>query len=72
MTLNEAFKALTPKQEKILRMRFGIGYDRCYTLHEIAAETGVSKQRIWLQEKKALEKAGAEYLKSILTQEKKP
>jgi RNA polymerase primary sigma factor len=30
-------KMLSPSEEKVIRMRFGIGYDREHTLEEICA-----------------------------------
>ena len=37
---------LTPREEKIVRMRFGIGVETDYTLEEISQELNVSKARI--------------------------
>ena len=45
---------LTPNEEKVLRMRFGIGYDREHTLEEIAHEFGLTRERIRQIEVKAL------------------
>jgi RNA polymerase primary sigma factor len=47
-------KMLTPSEEKVLRMRFGIGYDREHTLEEIAHEFGLTRERIRQIEVKAL------------------
>jgi RNA polymerase primary sigma factor len=47
---------LTPTEEKVIRMRFGICYDREHTLEEIAAEFGLTRERIRQIEVKALRK----------------
>ena len=39
-------KTLTPNEEKVIRMRFGIGYDREHTLQEIASDFGLTRERI--------------------------
>jgi restriction endonuclease Mrr len=41
-----ALRDLAPRYEKTLRMRYGIGCDRPYTLHEIAQEFDVPVARI--------------------------
>ncbi len=45
---------LTPREEKIIRLRFGIGEDAEYTLEEIGKRFNVSRERIRQIEKKAL------------------
>ncbi len=45
---------LSPREEKIIRLRFGIGEDSEYTLEEIGKRFGVSRERIRQIEKKAL------------------
>jgi len=49
-------RTLTPAEEKVIRMRFGVGYDREYTLQEIAGEFGLTRERIRQIEGKALQK----------------
>jgi RNA polymerase primary sigma factor len=49
-------KMLTPAEEKIIRMRFGIGYGHEHTLEEIAAEFGLTRERIRQIESQALRK----------------
>jgi RNA polymerase primary sigma factor len=49
-------KTLTTGEEKTIRMRFGIGYDREYTLQEIAEEFGLTRERIRQIEGKAIQK----------------
>jgi RNA polymerase primary sigma factor len=47
---------LTPREEKILRRRFGIGEERSHTLEELGREFGVTRERIRQIEAKALRK----------------
>jgi RNA polymerase primary sigma factor len=45
---------LSPREEKIIRLRFGIGENAEYTLEEIGKRFNVSRERIRQIEKKAL------------------
>lgn len=47
---------LTPREERILRMRFGVGVDREHTLQSVGDEYGVTRERIRQIEEKALRK----------------
>jgi RNA polymerase primary sigma factor len=47
-------KTLSPKEEKVIRLRFGIGCDREHTLEEIGQEFDVTRERIRQIEAKAL------------------
>jgi RNA polymerase primary sigma factor len=49
-------KTLSPSEEKVLRMRFGIGYEREHTLQEIAQDFGLTRERIRQIELKGLQK----------------
>lgn len=49
-------KTLTPKEEKIIQMRFGIGVDRDYTLEEIGRQLSITRERVRQIEAKALRK----------------
>jgi RNA polymerase primary sigma factor len=49
-------RMLTPGEEKVLRMRFGIGCDREHTLEEIAQDFGLTRERIRQIEMKAMQK----------------
>src|SRR5579884_258472 len=59
-TLNEKIKealcTLTEREERILKMRFGIGYETTYTLDEIGKYFSLTRERIRQIEKRALEK----------------
>lgn len=52
--LLDLLQVLTPRQERILRMRFGIGLDVDHTLEEVGATFGVTRERIRQIEAKAL------------------
>ena len=51
-----ALQLLTPREERILRMRFGLGTDRDHTLREVGEEFHVTRERIRQIEAVALEK----------------
>jgi len=52
--IRELFSNLTPREEKVIRMRFGIGETEDYTLEEIGKEFGVTRERIRQIETKAV------------------
>ena len=52
----EALEVLSPKEQQILRKRFGIGYGLDHTLAEIGQEYGITRERVRQIEEKALEK----------------
>jgi RNA polymerase primary sigma factor len=54
--LAEALAELTPREQRILRMRFGIGGSPDHTLEEVGKVFGVTRERIRQIEAKALEK----------------
>ena len=47
---------LNPREEKILRMRFGIGEKTDYTLEEVGKQFGISRERVRQIEERALRK----------------
>jgi len=49
-------KTLTPKEEKVIRMRFGIGVDRDHTLEEVGRFLSLTRERVRQIEAKALRK----------------
>ena len=54
--LNEVLDSLTDREEKVLRMRFGLLDGRQRTLEEVGKEFGVTRERIRQIEAKALRK----------------
>ncbi|MBP5406187.1 sigma-70 family RNA polymerase sigma factor [bacterium] len=52
--IRELFHGLTPREEKVIRMRFGIGETETFTLDEIGKEFGVTRERIRQIEAKAV------------------
>lgn len=54
--LQKAIATLTPREQQILRMRFGLDDGRNRTLEEIGQELGVTRERIRQIEKKSLQK----------------
>jgi RNA polymerase primary sigma factor len=48
--------SLTPREERILRMRFGIGVNKDHTLEEVGIQFSVTRERIRQIEAKALRK----------------
>ncbi|MDY6275808.1 MAG: sigma-70 family RNA polymerase sigma factor, partial [Succinivibrionaceae bacterium] len=55
-TINASLASLTPREAKVLRMRFGIGTNKDHTLEEVGKELGVTRERIRQIEAKALRK----------------
>ena len=55
-TTRQVLKSLTPREEKVLMMRFGIGERRDHTLDEIGQDFDVTRERIRQIEAKALGK----------------
>src|SRR5258708_37721549 len=51
--LGEALAGLTPREQHVLRMRFGIGGADDHTLAEVGQAFGVTRQRIRQSEAKA-------------------
>jgi len=54
--LSEVLNTLTPREEKVLRLRFGIEDGRTRTLEEVGKEFNVTRERIRQIEAKALRK----------------
>lgn len=54
--LSEIISTLTDREQKIIRLRFGIGGGRPHTLEEVGAEFDVTRERIRQIEAKALSK----------------
>jgi RNA polymerase primary sigma factor len=54
--LNRILSTLSPKEEKVIRMRFGIGEKYDHTLEEVGQVFEVTRERIRQIEAKALKK----------------
>jgi len=54
--LNDVLDTLTPREEKVLRLRFGLDDGRSRTLEEVGKEFNVTRERIRQIEAKALRK----------------
>lgn len=69
-TVREMLSTLTPREAKVLRMRFGLGMNTDHTLEEVGKQFDVTRERIRQIEAKALRKlrhpSRAERLKSFL------
>jgi RNA polymerase primary sigma factor len=53
--IDDALKHLTPREEKVLKMRFGLGHaGREHTLDEVGSHFGVTRERVRQIEAKAL------------------
>jgi RNA polymerase primary sigma factor len=53
--VRKALAILTPRQEQVLRMRFGIDQKRDYTLEELGERFAVTRERIRQIEQKSLQ-----------------
>ena len=69
-TTQDVLNSLSPREAKVVRMRFGIGMSTEHTLEEVGKEFEVTRERIRQIESKALRKlrhpSRAERLKSFL------
>lgn len=54
--LTDVLKTLTPREEKVLRLRFGLDDGNPKTLEEVGKEFNVTRERIRQIEAKALRK----------------
>jgi RNA polymerase primary sigma factor len=55
-TTTRVLSSLTPREERVLRMRFGIGMNTDHTLEEVGQQFAVTRERIRQIEAKALRK----------------
>ena len=66
----QILSSLTPREERVLRMRFGIGMNTDHTLEEVGLQFSVTRERIRQIEAKALRKlkhpSRSKQLKSFL------
>jgi len=54
--IQKVLKTLTPKEEMVIRMRFGIGAERDHTLEEVGRHLSITRERVRQIEAKALRK----------------
>ena len=54
--INGVLKTLAPREEEVIRLRFGLKDGRCHTLEEVGMEFNVTRERIRQIEAKALRK----------------
>jgi RNA polymerase primary sigma factor len=52
--VEQALASLSPREARVLRMRFGLGQERAYTLEEVGQKFGLTRERIRQIESKAL------------------
>lgn len=64
--VEDILSLLNPKEQEIIRMRFGIGIETTYTLNEIGDKFGVTRERIRQIEKSALDKIASSYIGDYL------
>ena len=68
--ITQALTYLTPREERVLRMRFGVGMNTDHTLEEVGLQFSVTRERIRQIEAKALRKlkhpSRSKQLKSFL------
>ena len=72
-TVTRVLASLTPREERVLRMRFGIGMNTDHTLEEVGQQFSVTRERIRQIEAKALRKlrhpSRSEQLRSFLIED---
>ncbi|GIW68349.1 MAG: hypothetical protein KatS3mg099_297 [Candidatus Parcubacteria bacterium] len=64
--IEEALSELSPKERKIIELRYGLKDGVYHTLEEVGKEFGVTRERIRQIESKALEKIRARHLEKFL------
>jgi RNA polymerase primary sigma factor len=52
--MEQALASLSPREARVLRLRFGLGQERAYTLDEVGKKFGLTRERIRQIESKAL------------------
>ena len=54
--IDAVLKTLAPREEEVVRLRFGLRDGRCHTLEEVGSQFNVTRERIRQIEAKALRK----------------
>ena len=67
--INEVLATLTPREERVIRLRYGLDDGRSHTLEEVGKEFNITRERIRQIEAKAIKKmrhpSRAKYLKDF-------
>ncbi len=65
--LDRILATLTPREQLVIRLRFGIGQDQARTLEQVGDELSVTRERIRQIEAKALKKLKTPQVRHLLT-----
>ena len=63
--LDRILSSLTPREQTVIRLRFGIGYDEASTLEQVGQSLSVTRERIRQIEAKALKKLKTPAIKEL-------
>jgi len=63
--LDRILSTLTPREQTVIRLRFGIGYDEASTLEQVGQSLSVTRERIRQIEAKALKKLKTPQIKEL-------
>ena len=66
--LNQIFQILTPREQQVIRLRFGIGVDEPWTLEQVGRSMSVTRERIRQIEVVALKKLKESQVKAMLAE----
>lgn len=66
-TINELLDKLTPREQEVIKYRFGIGCSKNYTLEEVGKMFGVTRERVRQIENKAIRKLKMPSRKNMLS-----
>jgi RNA polymerase primary sigma factor len=64
--IEEVLLILAPREARVLQLRFGLGYDRPYTLEEVGQKFGLTRERIRQIESRALRRLRHPSVASLL------
>ena len=70
--INLALKSLTPREEKVIRLRFGLDDGRPRTLEEVGRDFGVTRERVRQIEAKAIRKLHSRKCLTLLNGDRVP
>lgn len=66
--LGQILSSLTPREEQVIRLRFGIGQDEPWTLEQVGRSLSVTRERIRQIEVVALKKLKEPHMKAMLAE----